>query len=190
MGLGLLAAVLVIGVVVAGLSRAGVGGFCVDAAEVTVAAEPDVLAHVETLADEAGGCHAYEVSAVSSADMAARVAARQTLPDIWVPDSAIRLAQLSQDVQIPFETVLNSIASTPVIIASRGPGPDMPTWTSALSMPGLAMGDPVRSGIADAPILAATSEVESMRSTSEALAASMAVLAQGRAGRADVPPTA
>ncbi|GAA1704667.1 substrate-binding domain-containing protein [Dietzia cercidiphylli] len=189
-GLGLLAAVLVVGVVVAGLSRAGVGGFCVDAAEVTVAAEPDILAHVETLADEAGGCHSYEVSAVSSADMAARVAARQALPDIWVPDSAIRLAQVSQDVQIPFETVLNSIASTPVIIASRGPAPDMPTWTSALAMPGLAMGDPVRSGIADAPILAATSEVESMRSTPEALAASMAALAQGRAGRADVPPTA
>ncbi|WP_216694958.1 VWA domain-containing protein [Dietzia psychralcaliphila] len=189
-GLGLLAAVLVIGVVVAGLSRAGVGGFCIDAAEVTVAAEPDIVDHVETLAGGAGGCYSYEVAAASSADMAVRFVSGQDLPDIWVPDSAVRLAQVSQDVQIPFETVLNSIASTPVIIASSGIELDLSTWTSALATPRLAMGDPVRSGSADAPILAATSEVETMRSTAEALATSMAALAQGQAGRQDVPPTA
>lgn len=189
-GLALLATVLVIGLVVSGLSRAGVGGFCGDTVEVSVAAEPDIADHVETLAAEAGGCVTYQVAAVSSAEMATRISDRHELPDIWVPDSAIRLAQVSQDVQIPFETVLNSVASTPVIIVSDGSDVDLGTWTSALATPGLAMGDPVSSGAADAPILAATSEVEGMRSTSEALGAAMAALAQGQAGRKEVPPGA
>ncbi|MDX2356803.1 substrate-binding domain-containing protein [Dietzia sp. PP-33] len=189
-GLALLASVLVVGLVVSGLSRAGLGGLCVDAAEVSVAAEPGIVAHVETLADGAEGCYSYEVSAVTSADMATRVASRQEPPDIWVPDSTVRLAQVSQEVQIPFETVLNSLASTPVIIASDGGALDMSTWTAVLATPRLAMGDPVRSGIADAPILAATSETETMRSTSEALGTAMAALAQGQAGRQDASPTA
>lgn len=189
-GLALLAIVLVVGLVISGMSRAGVGGFCGDAVEVTVAAEPDITDHVEALAADADGCFSYDVTAVSSAEMAVRISDRQDMPDIWVPDSAIRLAQVSQDVQIPFETVLNSVASTPVIIASDGLGVDLGTWTSALATPSLAMGDPVSSGAADAPILAATSEVESMRSTSEALGAAMAALAQGQAGRKEVPPGA
>ena len=187
-GAALLAVALVAGVVLSGLSRAGVGGFCGDDARISVAAEPEIAGHVEALAEDAGGCFAFEVSPISSADLATRIADREELPDIWVPDSAVRLAQLSQDVQIPFETVLNSLASTPVVIASRDTPIDMSTWTAALSTPGLMMGDPVRSGIADAPILAATSEVEDMRSTPEALGASMAKLAQGRMSRMDVPP--
>ena len=189
-GLALLATVLVAGLVVSGLSRAGVAGFCGDPTEVTVAAEPDIADHVRSLAEEAGGCYSFEVSPVASADIAAGVGAREPMPDIWVPDSAVRLAQVSQDVQIPFDTVLNSVASTPVVIASAGAGIDMSTWTSALSTPGLAMGDPVTSGVADAPILAATSEVETMRSTSEALGVAMAALAQGQASRMEIPPTA
>lgn len=188
-GAALFALVLVAGLVLSGLSRAGVGGFCGDGVQISVAAEPDIAGHVESLAEEADGCYSFAVDPVSSADLAARVATREALPDIWVPDSAVRLGQLSQDVQIPFETVLNSVASTPVVIAQRDAGVDMSTWTSALATPGLMMGDPVRSGIADAPILAATSEVENMRSTTESLDASMAMLAQGQLSRMEVPPT-
>lgn len=189
-GAAILAVVLVAGLVIAGLSRAGIGGFCGDGVTVEVAAEPDIVEHARSLADEADGCHSFEVSPVSSADMTARIAAREALPDIWIPDSSVRLARVSQDVQIPFDTVLNSIASTPVVIAHRDTDVDMSTWTSALATPGLMMGDPVRSGVADAPILAATSEVEAMRTTSEALGASMAALAQGQAGRTEAPPGA
>lgn len=187
-GAALLAVVLVVGLVLAGLSRAGVGGFCGDGVRISVAAEPDIARHVEALGAEADGCFSFEVAPVSSADLAARTASREALPDIWVPDSAVRLAQLSQDVQIPFETVVNSLASTPVVLAFRDVDVDMSTWTSALATPGLMMGDPVRSGIADAPVLAATSEVENMRSTPEALGASMAMLAQGQMSRMEVPP--
>lgn len=187
-----LAAVLVVGLVITGLSRAGIGGFCGDSVEVKVAAEPDIEPHVRALTEQAGGCHSFDVSPVSSADMTARIAAREALPDIWVPDSAVRLSRVSQDAQVPFDTVLNSVASTPVVIAYRDTDTDvdLSTWTSALATPGLRMGDPVRSGVADAPVLAATSEVESMRTTSEALATSMAALAQGQAGRMEVPPDA
>lgn len=189
-GAAILAVVLVAGLVMAGLSRAGIGGFCGDGVTVEVAAEPDIVAHVQSLADEADGCYSIEVSPVSSADMTARIAAHEALPDIWIPDSSVRLARVSQDVQIPFDTVLNSLASTPVVIAHRDTDIDMSTWTSALATPGLMMGDPVRSGVADAPILAATSEVEAMRTTSEAVGASMAALAQEQAGRREVPPDA
>lgn len=188
-GAALLAVVLVAGLVLAGLSRAGVAGLCGDETRVDVAAEPDIVEHVRALAEDASGCYSFEVAPVSSADFAARIADREPLPDVWIPDSAVRLAQLSLDVQIPFETVLNSVASTPVVIASRDTGVDMSTWTSALTTPGLLMGDPVRSGVADAPILAGTSEVENMRSTSEALGASMAMLAQGQMSRMEVPPS-
>lgn len=187
-GAAILAIVVVAGLVISGLSRVGIGGFCGESPTVTVAAEPDIADHVRSLADNADGCHDFEVEAVSSADISARVTAREELPDIWVPDSSVRLAQVSHEVQVPFTTVLNSVASTPVVIASRDAQVDMSTWTAALATPGLAMGDPVRSGIADAPVLAATSEVETMRSTSDALGASMAALAQGQAARMEVPP--
>lgn len=188
-GAAIVAVMLVAGLVVSGLSRAGVAGFCGAEPRISVAAEPDIVEHVRGLAEHADGCHAFDVEPVSSADMSARTVSREALPDIWVPDSAVRLAQMSQDVQIPFETVLNSLASTPVVIASRDAGVDMSTWTAALSTPGLMMGDPVRSGVADAPILAATSEVEMLRAAPEALAASMAMLAQGQMSRMEVPPT-
>lgn len=183
-----LAVVVLVGLVVAGLSRAGVGGFCGDRETIRVAAEPDIAAHVSTLAESAGGCYDFQVEAVSSADLAARVAAREALPDVWVPDSAVRLAQVSHEVQVPFDTVLNSVAATPVVVVSRDAQVDMSTWTAALATPGLVMGDPVRSGVADAPVLAATSEVEAMRTTSEALGVALAALAQGQAGRMEVPP--
>ena len=187
-GAAILAIVVVAGLVIAGLSRVGIGGFCGEGRTVTVAAEPDIADHVRFLAEGADGCDDFEVEAVSSADISARVTAREELPDIWVPDSSVRLDQVSHEVQVPFTTVLNSVASTPVVIASRGAEVDMSTWTAALATPGLAMGDPVRSGIADAPVLAATSEVETMRSTSDALDASMAALAQGQAARMEEPP--
>ena len=187
-GAAILAIVVVAGLVINGLSRAGVGGFCGDRDTIRVAAEPDIADHVSALAEDADGCHEFEVEAVSSADITARVTAREEMPDLWVPDSAVRLEQISREVQVPIATVLNSVASTPVVIASRGAQVDMSTWTAALATPGLTMGDPVRSGIADAPVLAATSEVESMRSTDDALGASMAVLAQGQTSRMEVPP--
>lgn len=188
-GAALIAAVLLVGLAVAGMSRLGIGGLCGGGDDVTVAAEPSIVGHVEALADEAGGCSSYEVSEVSSADMSTRIAGRQELPDIWVPDSTVRLAQASSEVQTPFDIILNSVASTPVVIASRGAGVDMSTWTAALATPGLAMGDPLRSGTADAPILAATSEVETMRSTSGALGTVLAALAQGQAAGQEAPPT-
>lgn len=181
-----LAVVVVAGLLVTALSGSG---FCGDRREVTVAAEPDIADHVAELAEQAQGCDAYLVEPVSSADIAARVSSREAVPDIWIPDSAIRLAQVSQDVQIPFDTVMNSIASTPVVIVSRDAQVDLATWTSALATPGLMMGDPVRSGVADAPILSATSEVETMRSTPEALDSALAALAQSQSGRMQVPPT-
>lgn len=186
-GAAILAVVLVIGFAVSALSRSGIGGFCGDEQTISVAAEPDIAQHVRDLAEDADGCYSFEVEDVSSADIAARVTDRQVLPDLWVPDSAVRLAQVSRDVQIPFETVLNSLASTPVLIASKNAQVDMSTWTAALATPGLSIGDPVRSGVADAPILAAASEVENMRSNQEALSASVAALAQGQASRQEAP---
>lgn len=185
----ILAVAVVAGLVVSGLAKAGIGGFCGDSATISVAAEPDIAEHVRTLAEQADSCHDFRVEALSSADISARVADRGELPDLWVPDSAVRLSQVSHEVQVPFVTVLNSVAATPVVIAARDTPLDSSTWAAALATPGLTMGDPVRSGIADAPILAATSEVEAMRSTDDALGASMAALAQGQAGRREVPPS-
>src|SRR5699024_5541250 len=185
----LLVAALVIGLALAVLSRLGPAGLCGDREEITVAAEPGGAHHVEALADASARWHTFEGTEVSSSDMAARTASREDFADLWVPDSAVRLAQVSQQARIPFDTVLNSIASTPVILATRDARVDLSTWTSALATPGLAMGDPVRSGIADAPILAASSEVENMRSTSDALGAAMAALAQGPAGRTGAAPS-
>ena len=81
-GAALLAVALVAGVVLSGLSRAGVGGFCGDDARISVAAEPEIAGHVEALAEDAGGCFAFEVSPISSADLATRIADREELPDI------------------------------------------------------------------------------------------------------------
>ena len=81
MGAAILAIVVVAGLVVSGLARAGIGGFCGERETVTVAAEPDIAHHISALAEDADGCHDFEVEAVSSADISARVTAREALPD-------------------------------------------------------------------------------------------------------------
>ena len=68
-GAAILAAVLVVGLVISGLSRAGVAGFCGAEPRISVAAEPDIVEHVRVLAEHADGCHAFDVETVSSADM-------------------------------------------------------------------------------------------------------------------------
>ena len=191
-GAGIVALIVVIGLVVAGISRVGGGGggFCGARDTVTLTVEPALEDAARTLADSAEdkGCVRFTVTAASSADVSALADGREQLPDLWIPDSAVRLARVSQDVQVPFETVLNSVASSPVVIASRGVDVDMDSWTAALSTEGLTMGDPTLAGTADAPILAATAEVESMRATKEALGSSLATLAQGQSGKADERP--
>ena len=76
----ILAAVLVVGLVISGLSRAGVAGFCGAEPRISVAAEPDIVEHVRVLAEHADGCHAFDVETVSSADMSTRTVSREALP--------------------------------------------------------------------------------------------------------------
>ena len=64
-GAAILAIVVVAGLVIAGLSRVGIGGFCGEGRTVTVAAEPDIADHVRFLAEGADGCDDFEVEAVS-----------------------------------------------------------------------------------------------------------------------------
>ena len=66
-GVALHAVVLVAGRVLAGLCRAGVGGFRGADARISVAAEPDIAGHVYVLAEGADGCCSLEVAPVSSA---------------------------------------------------------------------------------------------------------------------------
>lgn len=190
-GAGAIGVVLLSALVLAGVSGATGGGLCMSRTSVSLAVEPSLEGRARDLVDRASddSCHSYSVTAVSSSEMAGRLARREALPDLWIPDSAVRLARISQDVQLPFDTVLNSVASTPVVLASKGTTPDASTWTAALAGRGVRMGDPTRSGTADAPIMAATSEVEQGRAAKEALGTSMAALAQGQSGRQGPAPT-
>jgi hypothetical protein len=112
--------------------------------------------------------------------MLRRLADREKLPDLWVPTSSVQSDRVSRDSQLPFETVLNSVASTPVVLAVKEGEPSVRSWTEALGTPGTIVDDVADSGVADGAMLAAAAERETGLVGAEQVQQSLAVLAQGQ----------
>lgn len=149
---------------------------------VALAADPSIAPEIEKLVADADdlGCSGVEVTATSTGDMLRTLSDREDLPDMWVPTSPVQAERVSRDTQLPFDTVLNSLASTPVVLADKGGNPSIRSWTEALATPGMIVGNVADSGVADGAMLAAAAERESGVVGAEQVQQSLAVLAQGQ----------
>lgn len=155
---------------------------CGSSDPVTLAADPSISEGIGQLVADAGddGCMSIEVESTSTGAMLRRLADREELPDLWVPTSSVQSDRVSRDSQLPFETVLNSVASTPVVLAVKNGEPSVRSWTEALGTPGTIVDDVADSGVADGAMLAAAAEREKGLVSTEQVQQSLAVLAQGQ----------
>ena len=149
---------------------------------IELAADPSITSVLQQLVDDAGnvGCSEVEVTATSTGEMLRKLSDRTELPDLWVPTSPVQAERVSRDTQMPFETVLNSLASTPVVLAEKNGQPSIRNWTEALATPGMIVGDVADSGVADGAMLATAAEREAGFVGADQVKQSLAVLAQGQ----------
>lgn len=144
---------------------------------VTLAASPD-LAPALTAALAEAGCQQVSVQARTSSDVLRSLVSGIGATDYWVPDSSLWLARAASLTQAQAPVVVDSLATTPVVLASTTTaGPQ--TWADVLADPGLVMGDPLTSTVAGVPLLLGDA-------TAPSTAARIAALAQ--AAVATTPP--
>lgn len=155
---------------------------CGNSDPITLAADPSISEEVEQLVAESDGdgCASVEVESASTGSMLSTLTDREKLPDLWIPTSSVQSDRVSRDSQLPFETVLNSVASTPVVLAVKEAEPSIRSWTEALGTQGTMVGDVADSGVADGAMLAAAAEREAGLVSAEQVRQSLAVLAQGQ----------
>lgn len=158
--------------------------WCSDHYQLRVAADPAIVEQVRELAAQTRDvCADLDVQAQTGADLAGILADRGTLPDLWVAATPVEAQRVSRDAQLPFDTVINSVAASPVVIAAKNREVARNSWTAALATPELRVSDPVYSSVADSAMLAGAAEVEAATSNQTQLDQAMAVLAQGQSGR-------
>lgn len=153
---------------------------------VKVGVEPAILEQVQQMASEAesGSCYRYQVSEMTTAEIQTLVEAEAPLPHIWIPDADFRLSRAGQLVDSPFETIVESLASSPIVVVhDNAVSVKTQTWAEILSTPRLKLGDPLKTGTADGPILASTAEIERGLADKKALDESLSLLAQSQAVR-------
>ncbi|MCJ0904667.1 substrate-binding domain-containing protein [Rhodococcus sp. ARC_M6] len=134
---------------------------CPSVDEFTLAADPSIAPAVsEVLGDvppEQTDCARIVVEAALPGDIVGRLGKGVDAPDLWIPDSAAWVGKAALTAAGPVATAGGSIATTPVVLASGG-GEQFANWLSVLEVPDLAMGNPLSTGTASAPILAALAE--------------------------------
>lgn len=168
------------------------GGGCDDVADLKVAVDPTIAEQVSAAADRVGtpGCARPVVTAVDQVQAAALIGSPDGSPDLWIPDSSARVEQISGKRENPPKIVVDSIASTPVVVAGKaGELPATGSWFGVLTLPGLKLGDPLQTSTADAPILAALSEAERGRAEPEQVKGAIVMLAQATGSRSGSAPT-
>jgi hypothetical protein len=147
---------------------------CADqSSTVTVWVAEAVEPVVTEVADELGGCTAYEVSTVPSAEVRRRIAAGEA-PDVWIPDGTL-WSDLAGDGVTPGPV----LASTPVVLAgpedfvrqvsAQTTEDDGTTgWAEVLTLPGqpLQLAAPTQDPASLAGLVTVSARLEAGSSTS------------------------
>ncbi len=130
--LGLLAVLVVLGLLVWGISRqyggepetgeprADADAGCARELTVRVLTTADLAPVVVAGADhleDADACTVYSVATTPSAVAADQIRRDATLADVWIPDSSVWVERVNQDPQAPSLTAGPTLATTPVVIA-------------------------------------------------------------------------
>ncbi|WP_109509764.1 substrate-binding and VWA domain-containing protein [Nocardioides speluncae] len=121
---------------------------------VTVEAAPEIA---DVVQGAMSGCDNVEVIGVPSAETAQKVSAGKGAPDVWIPDSSAWEARIAELAPVPPKRLLTSVASSPIVIASKVGNPPS-TWSDLLKDPNLIMGDPLTSTAAVVPLVGTGAE--------------------------------
>ncbi|MCX5045652.1 substrate-binding domain-containing protein [Aldersonia sp. NBC_00410] len=183
-------------VLVGGLAVLGVGKVlsdrCTGITEYPLIADPSiapaVIALVDNVSAERLGCAHITVTATPSSAAPAALANPETAAALWIPASTRWMLEARRTTTVPVETVAESVAATPVVIATRpADAGDPDTWIAGLGAPGTTMADPLADPGASAAISAAVAEVEKGRSKAGELADALLPLAQASTARTTSP---
>ncbi|MCW2092775.1 UNVERIFIED_ORG: hypothetical protein M2328_006055 [Rhodococcus erythropolis] len=178
-------AVIATGVVV---FKATQSDSCESVDEYSLAADPAIAPAVtEILAEsspEQTGCSRITVTSALPGDVAGTLGKGVDAPDMWVPDSTAWVGKAALTAKGPVAAAGGSIATSPVVLASGG-GEQFASWLAALQVPDLALGNPLFTGVASAPILGALAETGA---TSESVRAALVPHAQAESVRTEDQP--
>jgi hypothetical protein len=134
------------------------------ASGVTIATTPGLAAPLRSALRDRG-CTKLLVEPIDPGDVATALVSGTDVPDYWIPDSPLWVDRVAETTGTTPRTLVESVASTPVVLASASDGaPD--TWLTALAAPDLLLGDPLEDGSSAAPLLLATGGVSDSESVS------------------------
>ncbi|GCE39821.1 hypothetical protein Rhow_003464 [Rhodococcus wratislaviensis] len=166
---------------------------CDQVTDYTLAADPSIAPALDTILGEAKstdlGCANIAVGAATSGDIAGRLGKGTDAPDLWIPDTGAWVGKAALTAAGPVEVMTGSVASSPVVLASREEdAPTSPTWLAALQIKDIQLGNPLVTGVAQAPINAALAEGQADPVSAGTVRAALVPLAQEESARtADEP---
>ncbi|MEN0135558.1 MAG: substrate-binding and VWA domain-containing protein [Rhodococcus sp. (in: high G+C Gram-positive bacteria)] len=166
---------------------------CDQVTDYTLAADPGIAPALDGILGEAKstdlGCARVAVGAATSGEVAGRLGKGTDAPDLWIPDSGAWVGKAALTAAGPVEVMTGSVASSPVVLASRvEDAPTSPTWLAALQIKDIQLGNPLVTGVAQAPINAALAEGQADPVSAGTVRAALVPLAQEESARtADEP---
>ncbi|QSE89175.1 VWA domain-containing protein [Rhodococcus pseudokoreensis] len=166
---------------------------CDQVTDYTLAADPSIAPALDTILGEAKstdlGCANIAVGAATSGDIAGRLGKGTDAPDLWIPDSGAWVGKAALTAAGPVEVMTGSVASSPVVLASRAEdAPTSPTWLAALQIKDIQLGNPLVTGVAQAPINAALAEGQADPVSAGTVRAALVPLAQEESARTEDEP--
>ncbi len=180
--LALIAVVVVVaGIIVFQVVRSGCSSTSTVAVDVDPALAPAVQDAVAAVPAEDRGCTDFTVTARASATTVNALMHGSEGPALWIPESARWVSKANAALDVPVTVHTPSVASSPVVVAgSAGALPSAAAWTDVLRTPGMRLGNPQTSAVAEAPILAAVAEQQASGTDQAAAEQAMVAAAQAQ----------
>ncbi|NCL73097.1 hypothetical protein AIIKEEIJ_00532 [Rhodococcus sp. YH1] len=185
-------------VVVVVLAAAGVGvvraltGGCDTVEQYSLAVAPSIEPAVSSVLSENADTHCYEftVDTAEPGDVAGLLGKGIDAPDLWIPDARWWASRAAPTAAGPVQMIAGAVASTPaVLVGPPGAVPEVSSWRAALAIPDLVLGNPLRTGVAAAPIRAALAETQDDPVAVGTVRTAMVPLAQKESIRTEEAPS-
>lgn len=166
------------------------GNGCDQRQDYTLAADPSIVPALTQILgdaeDSVTGCANIVVSAATAGDVTRRLGKGTDAPDLWIPDSGSWTGKAALTAAGPVEVMNGSVASSPVVLVARkDEAPQPETWIEALKIADIQLGNPLDSGIAAGPIMAALAEGQSDPVAAGTVRTAMVPLAQEESERTE-----
>nr|WP_240945529.1 substrate-binding domain-containing protein [Rhodococcus sp. HNM0569] len=167
---------------------------CDTVEEYTLAADGAIVPALGRVLSDADphalGCASFEISAAGAGDVAGRLGKGADAPDLWIPDSSSWVSRAALTAAGAVDVLSGAVATSPVVLAAApGSLPVPQSWTDALRLDGLRLGNPLDTGLAQGPMKSALAEGPQDEAAFAEVRGALVPLAQAESARADAEPT-